>query len=101
MKDAELHRFGTLGPGNARIAEALWPFNPGYRARIMETAREIGGEKYGGWVNIVVLTAAAAQAGAELGTFREILAGRRWATRPGARHSGVSEEIENGGDSHW
>jgi len=81
MKDDELDRFAKVGPVNARVAKALRPLNPRYRAQVLETAREIGGEKYGGWENIVVLTAAAAQAGASLWTLREILAGRRWSIR--------------------
>lgn len=100
MNDVQLERFARVGPANARIAEAIRPFNPRYRARIMEVAREIGGEKYGGWENIVVLTAAAAGSGSQLGAFREILAGRRWSLGT-ARYAGVIAEGGDEGDSDW
>jgi hypothetical protein len=100
MDDAALDRFAKVGPTNERIAAALRPFNPRYRARIMEVAREIGGEKYGGWENIVVLTAAAAGSGAELGAFREILAGRRWSLGT-ARYAGVAASGEDDDDPDW
>lgn len=95
MNDPELERFAAVGPTNKRIADALRPLNPRYRARVMETAREIGGEKYGGWGNIVVLTAAAAEAGASLHTLREILNGRRWSIRARVDQEEANADVED------
>jgi hypothetical protein len=94
--DEALAKFAAVGPVNKRIADALRPLNPAYRARVMETAREIGGERFGGWENIVVLTAAAAESGAQLGTFREILNGRRWSIG-----AGVAAPVTDDVDSDW